>query len=409
MVDATGNICDDACSHNVYVCSKMINRRRIKEPRTGSPGPRATHSADVQRALRLGWTVAETFGRVRVYHPEFANKRNDPHLMPRFSYSNTDLSGAQQLEVSYRRLVELAGVLGLNPPDVPALAPLLHAEPPFMLDADERKAVYDALEGWSRRAWIQLNVRSAALGRAMTYGGSLADTYWYMAQPDTEAFLSGRQSPETLLRPHRLRRMQERMDEIKGAFSANVCDAIGHSLGTWAMDERKAAWAKASTWAEVGVRIEGTPLRTPAQHLHFILFRQARSWRALLLEASQPSDYLSTGFQRRANLLAGAITVVLVVLVALATGVLVFATFTLGLGLVHGLNLGTQFQNQIIEALSVLVTVISAIAVLVAGLFARARRAVEQFDTWLEATIVRRRMLRETTVPWNDPPRRAGE
>ncbi len=387
----------------------MINRRRVKEPRTGSPLPRVGQSADVQRALRLGWAVAETFGRVRVYQPEFANKRNDPHVMPRFSYSNTDLSGAQQLEVSFRRLHELARVLHLDPPAVPALTQMLQSESPFALDADVRKAVYDALEGWSRHAWTQLNVRSAALGRAMTYGGSLADTYWYMAQPDTAAFLSGRQSPETLLRPHRVRRMQNRMDEIKSAFSANVCDAIGHSLGTWAMDARKAAWVKAATWDEVGVRIEGTPLRTPAQQLHFNLLRQARTWRGLLFEARQPNDYLSTGFQRRANLLAGAVTVVMVMLVALFVGVLVFAAFTLGLRLVEGLNLGTQFQNQIIEALGVFVTVISAVAVLVAGLFARARRAVEQFNTWLEATIVRRRILRETTVPWNDPPRRAGE
>ena len=156
----------------------MINRRRDKEPRTGSPLPRVGQSADVQRALRLGWAVAETFGRVRVYQPEFANKRNDPHVMPRFSYSNTDLSGAQQLEVSFRRLHELARVLHLDPPAVPALTQMLQAESPFALDADVRKAVYDALEGWSRHAWTQLNVRSAALGRAMTYGGSLADTYW---------------------------------------------------------------------------------------------------------------------------------------------------------------------------------------------------------------------------------------
>jgi len=370
---------------------------------------RSTQSADVQRALRLGWAVAETFGRVRVYQGEFANKRNDPHAMPRFSYSNTDLSGAQQLEVSFRRLHELARVLHLEPPDVPALAQMLQSEVPLALNADVRKAVYDALEGWSRRAWTQLNVRSAALGRAMTYGGSLADTYWYMAQPGTEAFLTGRQSLETLLRPHRVRRMQGRMDEIKGVAGVNVCDAIGHSLGTWAMDERKAAWAKASTWDEVGVRLEGMPLRTPAQQMHFNLFRQARTWRDLLFESRQPNDYLSTGFQRRANLVAGAATTVIVILVALAVGALVFGAFTIGLRLVDRIDLGPQFQTQLVETLGVFVTVISAVAVVVAGLFARARRAVEQFDTWLEATIIRRHILRETTVRWDDPPRRAGD
>ncbi len=387
----------------------MITRRRTKGTRQHAAALRPAQSPDVQRALRLGWAVAETFGRLRVYQPEHANKRNDPHELPRFSYSNSDLSGAQQLEVSYRRLLELAAALNLQPPDTPLLADVLGTDPRAHLNDQVRKTVHDALESWSRRAWIQLNVRSAALGRAMTYGGSLADTYWYMAQPGTDAFVSGRQGIDALLRPHRVRRMQDRMNEIKGAFNTNVCGAIEHSLGTWTLDERKAVWPKAATWDDVGVQIQGTPSRTPAQQLHFNLFRQARTWRDLLFEARQPNDYLSAGFQRRANVVAGTVTIVTVLIVALAVGALVFAAFNLAARIVNGLNLGTQFQNQVIETVSVLITVASTVAVVVASLLSRAGRAVEQFDAWLEALIIRRRVLRETTVPWDDPPRPAGE
>ncbi len=99
----------------------MITRRRTKGTRQHAAALRPAQSPDVQRALRLGWAVAETFGRLRVYQPDHANKRNDPHELPRFSYSNSDLSGAQQLEVSYRRLLELAAALNLQPPDTPLL------------------------------------------------------------------------------------------------------------------------------------------------------------------------------------------------------------------------------------------------------------------------------------------------
>src|SRR5688572_20992346 len=103
----------------------MMLRRRRRPPVEAAPAaPAAGETGDLQRALRLGWAVAETFGRLRTYQPEFANKRNDPSEMPRFSYSNSDLSSAQQLEVSYRRLTELAAALGLEPPADPDLVAL---------------------------------------------------------------------------------------------------------------------------------------------------------------------------------------------------------------------------------------------------------------------------------------------
>lgn len=384
----------------------MINRRRLRRAEPPNTQDTSNQAIDVQRALRLGWAVAETFGRLRVYQPEFGNKRNDPSQMPRFSYSNGDLSGAQQLEVSYRRLVELARALALELPDVSPLTHFLATDAAVTLDDEQRKAIHSGLEAWSRHAWIQLNVRSANLGRAMTYGGSLADTYWYMAQPGEEAFLRGRQSVEALLRPHRVKRMQERMDEIVGTFSPELCDAIGHSLGTWVCDARKEAWATAQDWGRLNLAVPGTPGRTPPQQLHFNLFRQARTWRDLLLGARQPLDYVSPGFRRRANLIAGTVTILMVLLVAIGAGALVFVAFNLAMRIVGGLNLGSQVQNQIVEAISVFVTVASTVAVVVAGLLARASRAVEQFDAWLEGWIIRRRIRRETTVPWNDPPRK---
>lgn len=383
----------------------MLNRRRAPAPLHESE---ALPAVDVQRALRLGWAVAETFGRLRVYQPEFANKRNDPNELPRFSFSNSDLSGAQQLEVSYRRLVELAEALGLDAPAVPELTQLLTTDTPPVLESSATKAIHDQLEAWSRRVWIQLNVRSAALGRAMTYGGSLADTYWYMALPNDPAFLSGRQSIDALLREHRLRRMRERMDELAPVFSPQLCDAIGHSLGAWVINADMERWANAADWAALNVALE-QPRRTPAQQLHFNLFRQVRTWRDLVFEARQPLDYVSPGFRRRANLIAGTMTILLVVTVAVIVGALVFGTFNLALGLVARPSIASQFSSAVIEAISALVTVVSTLAVIVAGLLARASRAVEQFDAWLEGTIIRRKIREEITVRWNDPPRRSTE
>ena len=383
----------------------MIVRRRNPTEAPPTPMP-VSATNDVQRALRLGWAVAETFGRLRVYQPEFANKRNDPSELPRFSYSNSDLSSAQQLEVSYRRLVELATALQIQPPVEPDVAGILSGAAPASNDTDTRKRIHGVLEAWSRATWIQLNVRSAALGRAMTYGGSLADTYWYMAQPGSDAFVSGRQSMEALLRPQRLKRMQERMSALGGDFPAELCDAIGHSLGTWMFDPAKEQWAKTADWAQLGVALEGVPTRTPPQQLHFNLFRQVRTWRDLLFEARQPLDYVSPGFRRRANLVAGTVTIVMVLAVAVVVGALVFGAFNLALNVANSFNLFSQIGGELIEAISVFVTVGSTIAVLVAGLLARASRAVEQFDAWLESLIIRRAIRRQTTIAWNDPPRR---
>ncbi|PLS79864.1 MAG: hypothetical protein CYG59_11115 [Chloroflexi bacterium] len=386
----------------------MIARRR--KPVEAPPElPTVSEASDVQRALRLGWTVAETFGRLRVYQPEFANKRNDPNELPRFSYSNSDLSSAQQLEVSYRRLVELAAALDVQPPAEPDVAAILDGGAPASGDAETRKRIHGVLEAWSRATWIQLNVRSAALGRAMTYGGSLADTYWYMALPGSPAFLSGRQSIEALLRPQRLKRMQERMSALGESFPGELCDAIGHSLGMWMFDEAKERWAAASDWQTLGIPVEGVPTRTPPQQLHFNLFRQVRTWRDLLFESRQPLDYVSPGFRRRANLLAGTVTIVMVLLVAVIVGALVFGAFNLALNVANRFNVFSQIGGELIEAISVLVTVTSTIAVLGAGLLARARRAVEQFDAWLESMIIRRAIRRQTTIAWNDLPRRPAD
>jgi hypothetical protein len=390
----------------------MIRRRRLKR-RSASPQPveqtnPASPSEDLQRALRLGWAVAETFGRLRVYQPEFANKRNDPNELPRFSYSNSDLSGAQRLEVSYRQLTELATALRLPPPEIPELGHLTADTVP-LLSQEQKKQTHHALEAWSRTSWVQLNVRSAALGRAMTYGGSLADTYWYMAQPGDPGFLSGRQSIETLLRAQRIQRMQERMTELNDAFSDELCSAIGHSLDHWKWEAPKEAWSTAGEWSQVGVEVQGRPSRTPSQQLHFNLFRQVRTWRDLIFASRQPLDYVSPGFRRRANLIAGTITIVLLIVIAFAVGFLVFSIFSLALALVDQLNIGSQVQSEFIEAISVAISLISTLAIVTAGLLSRTSTAVQQFDNWLESSIVQRAIQQATLVPWNDPPRKPGE
>jgi hypothetical protein len=145
------------------------------------------------------------------------------------------------------------------------------------------------------------------------------------------------------------------------------------------------------------------------QQLHFNLFRQIRTWRDLLFEARQPLDFVSPGFRRRAGFAAGTITVLLVLLLALAVGALVFLLFGLALGVVQNSAVASRINDEFIEALSVLISLASTIAVVTVGLLSRMSAAVQSFDSWLESAIVRRRIRRETTVPWNEPPRRSGE
>ncbi|WP_026370205.1 hypothetical protein [Kallotenue papyrolyticum] len=365
--------------------------------------------SEVQRALRLGWSIAETFGRLRVYQPEHATRRNDPGEMPRFSFSNSDLSGAQRLEVSYRRMQELAAALALPPPPVDELILPVLLDPPQPIGDDEKKAIHAALEAWSRAVWVQLNVRSAALGRAMTYGGSLADTYWYLAPPGDPAFLSGRRSVEALLRAHRLRRIQERMDEIDEAFTPATCDAIRHSLQTWIYDAAKDAWARAESWRGLDVAVDERPRRTPAQQLHFNLERQARTWRDLLFEARQPLDFVSPRARRWAAVLADITTLALVIALALAVGLLVFGLFGMGVRLVQRLGLTASVDDQWIEALSVLISLTSTLVVVAVGLLARLSTLVQRVDAALETCLLQREIRRRTTIPWNDPPRPAPE
>lgn len=388
----------------------QLRRPRVKPEAPATPAETPSHTgANAQRALRLGWAVAETFGRLRVYRPEFANKRNDPGEMPRFSFSNSDLSTAQQLEVSYRRLGELAAALELTPPEVPQLAQLSEAGVLHEIGPDDRKRVYEQLESWSRAAWVQLNVRSASLGRAMTYGGSLADTFWYLAEPGTAEFLSGRRSVDALLRPQRVRRMRERMEELRTAFAPELCDAIDWSLRAWTIEEAKLAWARDADWSTLGLDVGPQPRRTSAQQFHFNLGRQVRTWRDLLFESRQTLDYVSPGYRRRANIAAGAITILTVILTAVLAGLLIFALFNVLLRVLRGPLFPSFGGSEIIEVVSVGVSLLSTLAILIAGLLSRASAAVQQLDAAIEAAIMRRAIRKQTTVPWNEPPRRNDE
>lgn len=403
-VDAPAALCHDGAS------MMQLRPRRVKPDAPAAPAAAPSYAAaNAQRALRLGWSLAETFGRLRAYRPEFANKRNDPAEMPRFSFSNTDLSTAQQLEVSYRRLVELSAALGLEPPQVALLERLSEAGVPHEIGPDDRKRVHEQLESWSRAAWVQLNVRSAALGRAMTYGGSLSDTFWYMAEPGTPEFVSGRRSADALLRPQRVRRMRERMEELRTAFAPELCDAIDWSLHSWILNDAKLAWARSAEWSGLGVNVGPQPRRTPAQQFHFNLGRQVRTWRDLLFESRQTLDYVSPGYRRRANIIAGAITILAVIGVAVLAGLLIFALFNLLLGVLRGPLFPSFGNSEIIEVVSVGVSLLSTLAILIAGLLSRASAAVQQLDAAIESAIMRRAIRKQTTVPWNEPPRKPEE
>ena len=251
----------------------------------------------VLTAFRLGWTISEVFGYVRKGTLEYvrdprAHNSYFAHTAPRLSYSSRDLSPAQALWIAALHLVKLSGALGLRDQRFRELDTFLHNLRDYLDNPapDLRptvRQVYDFLESWSDWAWSELNSRHEILGRAFTYGGSVADTYWYMRRPDRRDFALRQESWHTLLRKERLREEAERIEEIREYFPDFVAPALKHSLAKWGIAEQLMQLAESiegSNRPELPEEVEKEVYRS--------LEKQAKIWHELLFGIRRPQSYL---------------------------------------------------------------------------------------------------------------------
>jgi hypothetical protein len=337
----------------------------------------------VLAAVRLGWLTVEVFGRLRQY----ARARRRPRTQPsdagqRFDFSERSLNEREALLLAIGQLRRTAASLGPGLPSVPLPNP---NELDRLLDGQfDLDAVYQALNRWSTEVWIALSTEDDIVGRAFTYGGSLADTYWHAEVLGLEKF--GR-----LLRAQRLKYIAQRFDSLAEYLPPYVAHVLHHTLYDWRIE------------GQLQSLDEEGRLRVLRQ-----LTAQAKVWRDLLFGGRRAESYLTTRDERlilwgsavaTAVLLLGAMILVWLAVLALSSaGRSVTAAWS---GVPRQLP---EAQGTILEdALgwqnwSALLATVSSLVVLLTGLVTRLSGWVISFhrfvQDWLKVQAIYRRTYR---------------
>jgi hypothetical protein len=179
-------------------------------------------------AVRLGWLTVEVFGRLRQY-VESSRRREPkrPDASRRFDFSDRSLTVRQAISMALGQLRYAARGLGPGLPPLPLPSDHeLERELETGLDPD---ALRETLNKWSIQVWIALSTEDDVIGRAFTYGGSLADTYWHAEALGPDEFSS-------LLRRQRLEYIAQRFDGIADRLPPYTAGVLQHTLYQWRVE-----------------------------------------------------------------------------------------------------------------------------------------------------------------------------
>lgn len=249
-------------------------------------------------AVRLGWLTVETFGRLRRYARSGYPLTGTPgDANRRFGFSDRSLTEQEELFFAVDQLHRTAARLKADLPPCPLpaqdkLAQLLASHP-------ELNACQGALDDWSRQVWTTLSTEDEKVGRGFTYGGSLADTYWY-------ADVLGWDHFDELLRPQRLEYLAARFDSIAEYLPPDAAPVLHYTLYRF--------------------RDQGQLARLDAEgkrHAFNRLESQAKVWHDLLFGSRSADSYLLSPDRRWLTL--GALAITLVLVLAAMLGVWLFA------------------------------------------------------------------------------------
>ena len=196
-------------------------------------------------ALRLGWTLAEVYGRLGEAPP--------PHTPPastRLFLSDLNPSPDERLWAAAQRLAYLARQLfpppGASP--APSQSPGIGEYPPeldALLERAEQRiltgrgklphaaAIYEAVNPWSRRIWATLDAEDPLLAEAATLGARLADTFWQWRFPVEGEAIPAKQTWQHLLKPQRMTATIRQVRQVEMHLPAHVGPMLRHSLWEW--------------------------------------------------------------------------------------------------------------------------------------------------------------------------------
>lgn len=310
-------------------------------------------------AVRLGWLTVEVFGRLR--HYAASSRKPESRLgdaTRRFDFSNRALSAHSALRLAMDQLRLVAARLE---PDLPVV-PL--PSPGELVDLD-LDTLQGALDDWSSEVWVALGAENDLIGRALTYGGSLADTYWHTAVLGPHGFAE-------LLRPQRLEYIAHRFDGIADHLPPYTARVLQHTLYRWRGSFEYLKGLDSNGKRQVVKRLE-----SQAGVWHYLLFggRSAESY--LTARDRGFITWLAAG-GTALFVLAAMILVWLVVLALLSAG---WTTTASMIGVPSPLS-GTQavVTNDLLDwqKWSALLATVSSVALLFTGL-------VAQLSGWMMA------------------------
>ena len=340
----------------------------------------------ILNAIRLGWLSVEAFGYLRWWSAS-------PHKRPaevgkqtqRFTFSDRDPSQHDQLLITLLRLKATAAQL------LPALPPPIPDDPAGLLDKANQdiNAVWVEFETWGREAWNALQVVDPLAGQAFTYGGSLADTYWH-------ARGSGADELNNLLRAQRLESIANRFDSIAGFLPDHAAEVIHHTLYRW--------------------RIAGRLKDLDEPQKKRLLDRleaQARVWHDLLFGLQRAQDYLRREDRRWVVWGAFGATVLLVILVGLATWLAVLLLSRTGRSLLAsapGTQGGPADSGSLLAAelfnwqnWASLLATLASVVVIFTGFITRLSGWMIAFHRWVYNRLLFRQIIRRTYRSWESP------
>lgn len=329
-------------------------------------------------ALRLGWLIVESYSRlhrlVRTGRRVTDEPRGDDR---RFDFSDRSLNAQESLLQAVDHLHWLTSSLELPAPPFPqheALIDLLNSKP----DLTEFQ---HALNHWSTEVWTTLMTHHEIVSRALTYGGSLADTYWHpsVKLEDLDRMLSAR----------RLDYIAARFHSIAEYLPDYLPDILFYSLQAYQI-EPQLKEADTAERRRVLRRLES----------------QAKVWHDLLFGGRTPESYLSKAHFSRLRAMAILGTAVMI---GLGATFIWFATFFMYqsgdiavLNALAGLLGGGELRFDSFQNSALLAT-ISALLVFFGSIFNRLSGWIGWLYTAFYRALVTRALQRATLRPWRLP------
>jgi hypothetical protein len=351
-----------------------LKGRKTMEEKTDGP---------VLLAVRLGWLTVEVFGRLRHYvQSRHGPEKQTGNALRRFDFSSRNLSEYDALLLAQDQLNRTATRLDPSLPTIPI---------PTLDDVDHADADLNTLQGvlddWSTEIWIALSAKDDITGRAFTYGGSLADTYWH-------AGVLGPRGFGELLRPNRLEYLAHRFDGIALHLPTYTARVLIYTLYKW-----RGAYEHLKTSDLAGKKQVLKRLESQAGVWHYLLFGERGA-----------ESYLSAEDRRFVNWVAGGITTVSALAATILVWLVVMALSSAGRATTAAL-IGSPKELSAAQAVivgdlvdwqkwSTLLATISSVVVLIAGLVTRLSGWVVTLHNLVKDRLALRRIYRRAYRDW---------